>query len=142
MKGGAFLLVLFLAAFGAACSGGGSSTPPPPPQLGFTNSSLKGQYAFFMSGQAPDGFIARIGTFIADGNGGITAGGIEVVSTFSNGFQLLNFNTSNYQVNTDGRGAINLTNITGTTSFSITMSSVSGGYICQTDGITGTSGTF
>jgi len=141
MKRYALLLTLFVAGFGVACSGGGSSTLPPPPPLGFSNSSLKGQYAFPMSGQAPDGFIARIGTFIADGNGGITAGGIEVVSTFSGGFQLLNFNASTYQVNSDGRGAINLTNITGTISFSITMTSTSGGFICETDGVTGTSGT-
>jgi len=142
MKRSGLFLTLFVATFGAACSGGGSSTLPPPPPLGFSNSSLKGQYAFTMSGQAPDGFIARIGTFVADGNGGIAAGGVEVVSTFSGGFQLLNFNASTYQVNSDGRGAINLTNITGTISFSITMTATSGGYICETDGVTGTSGTF
>ena len=142
MKRSALLLAVFVAVFGVGCSGNGSSTTTPPPQLGFTNSSLKGQFAFTMSGQAPDGFIARIGTFIADGNGGITAGGIELVNTVSHGFQLINFNSSNYQVNSDGRGAINLTNVTGTISFSITMTSVSGGYICETDGVTGTSGTF
>jgi hypothetical protein len=145
MKRAALLLTLFVAAFSAACSGGGSSTLPPPPPLGFSNSSLKGQYAFSMSGQTlldPNGtFIARIGTFVADGNGNIT-GGVELVSTPSGGLQPLQFTASNYQVNSDGRGAINLTNITGTISFSITMSSINGGYICQTDGNTGTSGSF
>ena len=141
MKRGTFLLALLVASFSAACSGGGSSTLPPPPPVGFSNASLKGQYAFIMTGQAPDGFIARIGTFVADGNGGIT-GGTELVDTFSNNFQQFAFSASGYQVQSDGRGAINLTNITGTLSFSVTMTSVSGGIICETDGVTGTSGTF
>jgi hypothetical protein len=141
MRRGALLPTLFIAAFGAACSGGGGSSTLPPPVGGFSNSSLKGQYAFVMSGQAPDGFIARIGTFVADGNGGIS-GGTELVDTFSNNFQQFAFSSSNYQVQADGRGAINLTNLTGTFSFSITMTSTSGGIICQTDGVTGTSGTF
>src|SRR5262245_30772722 len=118
MKRGALLLILVLAAFSAACSNGGSSTLPPPPPVGFSNSSMKGQYAFTMSGQAPDGFIARIGTFVADGNGNVN-GGIELVNTASGGLQQLTFTTSGYQVKSDGRGAINLTNLTGTISFSI-----------------------
>lgn len=146
MKRGALLLTLLVAAFTGACSGGGGGgTLPPPPPLGFSNSSLNGQYAFTMTGQASDGFIARIGTFIADGKGGISAGGIELVSTASNGFQLLNFLSSNYQIQSDGRGVINLSNITTgqfPLSFSITMTSTTGGIICQTDGFTGTSGTF
>lgn len=141
MKRGALLLALLVSAFGAACSGGGNSAPPPPPVGGFSNSSLKGQYAFIMTGQAPDGFIARVGSFVADGNGGIS-GGTELVDTFSNNFQQLAFSSSSYQVQADGRGAINLTNVTGTLSFSITMTSTSSGIICETDGVTGTSGTF
>ena len=147
MKRGALLLTLVVASFAAACSGGGSTTLPPPPPLGFSNSSLKGQYAFIMVGEtngdpiAPP--IARIGTFTADGNGGIS-GGLELVSTASNGLQLLTFASApnSYLVSTDGRGGLNLTNITGTTSFSFTMISTSQGYISQTDGVTGASGTF
>jgi len=135
------LLALFIAVFAASCSGGSSSPPPPPPNNGFSNANLKGQFAFIMTGQAPDGFIARIGSFTADGNGGIT-GGLEIVSTASNALQVLQFTASNYTVQTDGRGAVNLTNLTGTFSFSITLSSTTAGYISQTDGITGTSGTF
>lgn len=140
MKRLSLLLTLFVAAFGTACSGGSSGTLPPPTG-GFANSSLKGQYAFIMTGQAPDGFIARIGSFTADGNGNIS-GGLELVSTATNALQELTFSTSTYAVNADGRGAINLTNLTGTISFSITMTSTTNGYISETDGITGTSGTF
>jgi hypothetical protein len=146
MKRGALFLTLVALSFAAACSGGGSTTLPPPPPLGFSNSSLKGQYAFIMVGEtngdpiAPP--IARIGTFTADGNGGIS-GGLELVSTASNGLQLLTFSTASnsYSISADGRGGLSLTNITGTTSFSITMISTSQGYISQTDGVTGTSGT-
>jgi hypothetical protein len=141
MKRSVLHLTLLVAAFTAACSGGGSTPPLPPPVGGFSRASLKGQYAFTMAGTAPDGFIARIGSFTSDGNGNIT-GGLELVSTGTNGLQELAFQQSGYQVNADGRGAINLTNVTGTISFSLTMISVSKGYIAQTDGITTTSGTF
>jgi hypothetical protein len=142
MRRGTLLLALFVAAFDAGCSSGGSTTLPPPPPLGFSNASLKGQYAFLMTGQAGDGsFLARIGTFVADGSGGIS-GGTELVRTASNGLQQLTFSTSNYQVQSDGRGAINLTNLTGTISFSLTLTSTGGGYIAETDGISGASGTF
>ena len=108
MNRGALLLTLFVAAFAGACSGGGSTPPPPPPVGGFTNSSLKGQYSFTMTGQAPDGFFARVGSFIADGAGNIT-GGVEDVNTATLGGQTLVFSASQYQINADGRGAINLT---------------------------------
>ena len=145
MRRRAFLLALFAAALAAAAcsSGGGNGTLPPPPPLGFSNSSLKGQYAFIMTGQATDGFLlARIGTFIADGNGNIQ-GGTELVDTFSNDFQQLAFSSgTTYQVNADGRGAMTLLNTSGPTSYSITFTSPTAGYICETDGGNGTSGTF
>ena len=143
MKRLSLLLTVSLAVFAASCSSGNSSVTPPPPTGGFSNSSLKGQYAFLMTGQAPDGFIARIGSFTADGNGGIT-GGLELVRTATNALQILPFSamTPAYSVSADGRGAVNLTNQTGTISFSFTMTSTTAGYISQTDGITGTSGTF
>lgn len=141
MKRLSLLLTLFIAVCTASCSGGSSTPPPPPPNNGFSNTSLKGQYAFIMTGQAPDGFIARIGSFTADGNGGIT-GGLEVVRTATNALQVISLSASTYTVQTDGRGVVNLVNLTGTISFSITMASTTTGYISQTDGITGTSGTF
>jgi hypothetical protein len=143
MKRGALLLTLVLSAFGAACSSGGSGdTLPPPPPVGFSNSSLKGQYAFIMTGEAPDGsFLARIGTFVADGVGGIS-GGTELVRTVGNGLQQFAFSSTGYEVKSDGRGAMNLTNLTGTLSFSITMTSTNGGYISETDALSTASGTF
>src|SRR6267154_1336446 len=144
MRRGALLLTLFIAAFGAeACSGGGSTTLPPPPPNGFSKASLNGQYAFIMTGQAVDGFgLMRIGTFVADGNGTIQ-GGTELVNTVSNGFGQLNFSPgTTYGVSSDGRGAINLLNASGPSTYSITFTSPTQGYICETDGRNGASGTF
>ena len=43
----ALFLALCFATFAAACGGGDSPPTPPPPTGGFSNASLKGQYAFF-----------------------------------------------------------------------------------------------
>src|SRR5260370_3250789 len=67
-----FAAVAF-ASISAACGGGGSTPPPPPPGGNFSNASLKGQYAYAMSGEDLNcAFIARVGSFFADGNGNTT----------------------------------------------------------------------
>jgi hypothetical protein len=127
------LLALFVAILLAACSGGGSTPTPPPPTGNFSNSSLKGQYAFSMNGSDINGeFLARVGSFTADGNGGIT-GGIEDVNTAATGQQTLLYTTSTYTIQADGRGFINLTNDSGTLTFSVTLLSPIQGIIVQTD---------
>jgi hypothetical protein len=139
----ALALYLFVAVFAAACGGDGSTPTPPPPVGNFSNASLKGQYAFSMSGQdgQTGGFFGRIGSFTADGNGNITAG-IEDFNLAGAGSQTLAFSASNYTIQADGRGVINLTNATGTISFSITLLSPTQGLIVQTDLNATTSGTF
>lgn len=96
-----------------------------------------------MTGQGSDGFlIARIGTFIADGAGHIQ-GGTELVSSPSLGFGQLNFSPdTTYAVSSDGRGVLNFLNSSGNTTFSITMTSVSAGFISETDNNSSASGTF
>jgi hypothetical protein len=142
MNRGALVLTLFLAGFAAACSGGSTPTPPPPTG-GFSNADLKGQYAFIMSGtdSATFSFLARVGSFTADGNGNIT-GGVEDVSSVANGAATLAFTNSTYSIQADGRGTINLTNSTGTLTFSVTMISPSQGFIVETDLNATASGTF
>lgn len=135
----ALLFSIAVAAFAASC-GGGSTPAPPPPVGGFSNADLNGQYAFLMSGTDSGGFFGRVGVFIADGAGHIT-GGIEDVNT-SSGEQTLAFSSSGYSVQADGRGTVQLTNQTGTLTFSVTLLSPSQGYIVQTDAIATASGTF
>ena len=137
----ALLFAICAAVFAAACSGGGSRPAPPPPAGGFSNSSLSGQYAFLMSGTDAGGFFGRVGVFVADGSGHIT-GGIEDVNTGTSGEQTLPFSASTYTIQADGRGTVQLTNQTGTLTFSVTLLSTSQGYISQTDAIATTSGTF
>ena len=80
-----FAAVTILAGTLVACGGGGSSVAPPPPAGGFTNASLTGQYAFSMSGVDLNGaYIARVGSFTADGKGTIT-GGLEDLLSLGSG---------------------------------------------------------
>ena len=130
----ALFLSLAAALFTASCGGSGSVVTPPPPVGGFTAGSLKGQYVFSMSGTdtASGAFFARIGVFAADGNGNITMG-VEDVNTPENGPQTIAYTASTYSIQADGRGNVNLTNSTGTLSFSITLLSPTQGLIVQTD---------
>lgn len=135
---------LGFATFAAACGGGGASNPiPPPPTGNFSNASLKGQYAFFMSGTILTNggatFFARIGSFTADGNGNITAGleDVDVVGAP----ELIQFSPSTYSIQADGRGTVNLTG-SGPLTFSVTMLSPTEGLIVETDGGATTSGKF
>jgi len=123
----------------AGCSNGGNTVvgpPPPPPTGNFSNSSLKGQYAFSMSGTelcaGQGSLFARAGSFTADGSGHIT-GGVEDVNVCT-GVGTLPFTSSTYSILADGRGTLNLTNSTGTTSYSLTLTSPTQGFVAQTDG--------
>jgi len=145
MKRCLLTMSLLLAIFQAACSGGGGSSTLPPPVGGFSKSDLNGQYAFTMLGNDPTGnVIARVGVFIADGNGNIQ-GGIEDVDVGA-GDETLTFNAgTTYTINADGRGEINLANATTGSNpliFSVTLVSPTQGFIVQTDGNATTSGTF
>jgi hypothetical protein len=139
-------LVLFstlaLATLTGACSGGVGGPPPPPPAGNFSAASLKGTYAFQMSGTDGNGnLIARVGSFTADGMGNITAG-IEDVNdggtvNLTGSATPVVFDAapqSTYTVLADGRGTLTLHDVTGALTFSITLSSPSGGLIVETDG--------
>ncbi len=131
------LASLLLASLSAACGGGGNIVVgnPPPPTGNFSNASLNGQYAFSMTGTEicanQSSFFGRIGSITADGNGHIT-GGVEDVNTCT-GVSTLQFTNSSYSIAADGRGTLTLTNSTGTTNYSFTLSTTSAGYIIQTD---------
>ena len=143
LKQFALLATFCCAMWAAACSGGDSNPTPPPPTGNFSNSSLKGQYAFYMSGtiftnNGPT-FFARVGSFTADGNGGIT-GGLEDVDV-SGAPETIPLSPSNYNIQPDGRGTLNLTG-SGPLTFSVTLLSKTEGLMVETDGGATTSGKF
>jgi len=122
----------------AGC-GGGSSITPPPPTGGFSNSSLKGQYAYSMVGEDVNGgFLARVGSFTADGNGTITAATEDLSGTGR-----VAFTGGTYSIQMNGKGALTLTqNATAGLGLSIALSSTSAGLMVQTDLNATSSGSF
>jgi hypothetical protein len=127
----------------AACSGSGGSNTPPPPNVGFSNSSLNGQYAFEMSGEDPNGgLIARVGSFSANGGGTITAAVEDVNDALS--FSTVQFTGGTYSIGSDGRGTLTLTGgpLGGALGLNIALRSTKGGVAVQTDGNAASSGSF
>jgi len=135
----------FFAGVVAGCGGGGGNPAPPPPTGGFTNASLKGQYTFSMSGSDPTGaYIARTGTFIADGAGNIS-GGLEDVVALGSGSPptIVSFTSGTYEIQANGRGLVVFqTGSGGVLQVNMAMSSVSQGYLVQTDLNATSSGSF
>ena len=79
------LALLSLAAL-AACGGSGNNTinPTPPPSGGFSSSNLNGTYVFSVGGIDSQGApYALLGTFTANGQGGITGGAVDVNDVLS-----------------------------------------------------------
>ncbi len=138
--------VILAASIASACGGGGGATPPPPPPVGkFSNASMKGQYAYSMSGEDLNGaFIARVGSFSADGNGNITQG-LEDVNQDVNGVRVVtqvSFSGGSYVIQPNGRGTLALTNATSSLLLSITLISPNKGFMIQTDLNATSSGNF
>src|SRR6195256_6275564 len=92
------------------------------------------------SGSPRPSFFTRAASFTADGSGHIT-GGLEDINVCTGVFTL-QFTNSTYSITADGRGTLSLTNSTGTTNYSITLSSATGGVIAQTDVNLAASGSF
>jgi hypothetical protein len=132
-------LLLVLASTAAlwstACSSGGGTTVVPPPTGKFSASSLNGTYAFMTNGEVitsagAEVNLSRVGSFIANGQGGIT-GGVEDVNSAGTVNPAVPITGGNYTVNANGTGSLTL-NITsaGTPSsitLGITLTSTSGG---------------
>jgi hypothetical protein len=116
----------------AACGG---SKPPTPPSGQFGNASLKGQYAFLMSGiDLTGGYFAQTGSFTADGDGNIT-GGLEDVSQLSTGEPAITvaITGGSYEVQSNGNGTMTLTKADGSLGLSFVLQSTSTGYVVQSD---------
>jgi hypothetical protein len=141
----AVTLAAVIGVFAAACGGGGSSNPTPPtPTGGFTNASLKGTYSFSMSGTdasaSPGAFIARVGSFVADGNGNITAAMEDI--TDAGLVNTVQFTGGTYTVQANGKGTLTLNSAGGGLQLTIALNSPSKGVMIQTDLFATSSGTF
>lgn len=98
----------------------------------FGTDALQGQYAFLVKGQAANGPIARAGSFTTDGDGNVTSGIMDVVT--SSGTSTTRFNGGTYSVGPDGRGGLSLSNpVTGTVTFLMVVASDDRGMLVETD---------
>jgi len=111
------------ALFSAACGGGSGSNGNPPPPVGtFTDASLKGNYVFSMTGtdlSINSGFITRVGSFIADGNGNVNA--IEDVDDNGAINTGVAFQQGTYSIQANGKGTMTLPTAAGNLVFSISL---------------------
>ena len=129
------LLTLALTVALSGCSGG----PPlvvPPPTGGFNNGSLKGQYAFSLTGTQGQngGYAASIGSFTADGAGNITAGLIDILNLSSGQpASLISLTGGAYSIQANGRGTITLQSANRSLKLSVALQSAGAGFITETD---------
>jgi hypothetical protein len=138
------VLIIATAPYLSGC-GGSSGGTPPPPTGGFSNSSLTGQYGFSMSGVDLNGaYLARAGSFAADGNGKITAALEDVVDLGSGSpASIVAFTGGTYQIQANGRGVMVLQNPNGGgLQLNFVLNSTSQGVLVQTDLNAATSGGF
>ncbi|HTU35044.1 MAG TPA: hypothetical protein VMF66_14680 [Candidatus Acidoferrum sp.] len=140
-------LALSALALLAACGNSGSGTvnPVPPPSGSFSNSNLNGTYVFSVSGIDLNGApYALLGTFTANGQGGITAGTIDINDAdLSAPVPNSAISGSNgYSVTVDGRGEISLgTSALGTITLDFVLQDSSHGLVTEFDSNATGSGT-
>ena len=145
MKPLAVVLAAVAALFAAGCSSNNAPSVPPPVTGGFSNADLNGTYAFSMSGTDAGAnfgaFIARVGSFTADGNGHITAA-LEDVTDAGSLPQMVQFTGGSYSIQANGRGTLTLLSATGGLQLSIVLNSGNAGVMIQIDLNATSSGSF
>jgi hypothetical protein len=137
------LLLAIVAMAMTVCGCGGGPAPVQPPGGNFSNASLKGQYAFLLTGVAAGNgaYAARIGSFTADGAGNITAGVEDALALSSTqGAAINSFSSGTYSISANGRGTVSLQGATSTLTLSVALQSASTGFIAETDMSAATSG--
>jgi hypothetical protein len=130
-----------------SCGSGnnGTTNPVAPPTGSFSNSSLNGTYVFSVSGIDSNGApYAVVGTFAANGSGGITAGTIDVNDADLSA-PVANSpisGSSSYKINVDGRGEVALaTSPLGTITLDFVLEDGSHGLLTEFDSNATGSGT-
>jgi hypothetical protein len=126
-----------------ACGGG--KVVPPPPSGPYSNASLTGQYAFLLSGYTANGaYMARIGSFSADGSGNVTAG-LQDVLNLNTGApaSTISISGGSYDVQSNGTASMTLNGADGSVlQLTLMLQSSSNGFLVETDLNAVTSGTF
>jgi hypothetical protein len=127
-------------------SNSGTTNPVPPPSGSFSNSNLNGTYVFSVSGIDSQGApYAVVGTFAANGSGGITAGTIDVNDADISSGPVANSaitGSNSYKVNVDGRGEVTLgTSPLGTITLDFVLQDSSHGLLTEFDSSATGSGT-
>jgi hypothetical protein len=121
-------------ALAASCGSSSSITKPNP--VGFSNSDMSGTYTFSTAGSDVNQFfVTTAGTLVADGNGKVTGGTMDVVdSDASIGASGPLSITGTYSVSSDGRGQIQVNSSFGTLTYAFVLTSGSHGLITEFDG--------
>jgi len=143
------LLGLSTLLFLGACGNGGITHAVPPPSGGFSKSNLNGTYVFSVSGIDVVGApFAMVGTFTANGSGGITGGTFDLNDQNTSAFptpiaDAAISGSSTYTLGVDGRGRANLITTTpfGTITLDFVLSTSSHGLVTEFDNDATGSGT-
>ena len=90
--------------------------------VGTNNSKLIGQYAFSFTGYDSNGSYLAVGSFTADGHGGLTSGE-EDINNFNGPATSLSIGGT-YQVNSDNRGTMTINSPAGTFTYKFALNSL------------------
>ena len=136
--------VLLASFYMFACGGSNAPITPPPPAGNFSDASLSGQYTFAMSGLdgGTGAYVARVGSFTADGSGHVT-GGLEDISDLGNAMPTsqITLVSSSYKILPNGRGTITLAaSGGGNLQLSVSLKSNVEGLLVEIDGAASASG--
>jgi hypothetical protein len=132
-------LALFLAVSALALLAGcGGTSSPPANTVGFNKTSLTGTYVFSTTGVDNNGaFLAIAGAFVANGNGGIASGTMDVVGVEvpqpTPPATVAQAITGSYNVGTDGRGQATLNSPGGPVKLDFVLTSTSHGLVTEYD---------
>ena len=118
--------------------GCGSNSNGTPNQNGFTNSNFSGTYVIAVSGtdinSQTESFFTIVGTIVADGNGNITGGTVDINDPNIGGvFPGQTLSKSTYTVNPDGRATAQMITPQGTFGLDFVISSSSHGLVTRFD---------
>ncbi|MFY9532356.1 MAG: hypothetical protein WAR24_25925 [Candidatus Acidiferrales bacterium] len=119
---GGSVVVTAIAAADATASGSANM------QIVFSNASLKGGYAF--SSEAVWTSVRTVGSFQADGKGGISQGSEDTVGSTS--FTTVTF-TGTYTIGADGRGTATFDSAGGTATFKLVVLPPSSVFLVEVD---------